>query len=65
MTEARDESYHTLDSPIAFLYRKKCGCREGRQRKSMNFILRCLTSNDLNVADQLRAALGWNQTIAD
>ena len=31
----------------------------------MNFTLRCLCPDDLGAADQLRAELGWNQTIPD
>ncbi len=31
----------------------------------MNFTLRCLCPDDLRPADQLRADLGWNQTILD
>jgi predicted N-acetyltransferase YhbS len=31
----------------------------------MNFTLRCLCADDLAAADQLRADLGWNQTISD
>jgi len=31
----------------------------------MNFTLRCLCPGDLRTADQLRADLGWNQTILD
>jgi predicted N-acetyltransferase YhbS len=49
-----------VQAPIAYTLAHQKGVLS-----CMNFTLRCLRPEDLRAADQLRADLGWNQTILD